>query len=286
MANLHIFDFSGTLTLGSLIFGRSDVLQQALQATGVWSLWLARRTAGEASVEEQIAAFWNDVITPTWESGGTTHAGYARLLTERLGQHCDASPVEIHRVISDFAACYWEHLTIHPAWGAYLRRLVAQPEARVVIATDHYAEATNHILRQLTRLGLAGMPVLQAKNSPVASTTSALVANSADLGCLKSTRQFWQAVREALPQPDWSCIHLIDDFGANEAPLDAYSTPEQSAARQHAVEAVLTDVFGCRPQIVSSVLLHTTAPIATLMMEFENLIRQVVNTLAIKTCQV
>ena len=70
---LIIFDYSGTLSLESVLFGEPAKLEEELRNSGLHGL-------GVASPE----VFWNEIVDFTWERGSTTRIGYKRLLTERV----------------------------------------------------------------------------------------------------------------------------------------------------------------------------------------------------------
>ena len=52
---------------------------------------------------------------------------------------------------SRFVDAYSEQSTIDPRWRPLLKKLAADPSARTVIASDHYAEATDVIVGSLSR---------------------------------------------------------------------------------------------------------------------------------------
>jgi len=106
---------------------------------------------------------------------------------------------------------------------------------RLVVASDHYAEATAHIVSELERLGLEARPVTEP------APGSILVATSADLGSRKQSPEFWKAVQTAIGPVD--SVAVVDDFGANEHSDDPYGAEEEVAERREATVRVLGQVF-------------------------------------------
>ena len=229
-----VLDFSGTLSLEATLFGREENLLQALRASGLWRLGV-----------RDVAFFWSQIVAPTWQEGSTTPKGYRRVLAERLGelapQGVQGSEAERLAAAERFVARYLAHTTIVPAWGPVLKRLQQRPHTRLIVGSDHYAEATAHIVEQLHALGVAAAPA----GMPGAVGEAVLVANSADLGHPKASRPFWEALKRThAPEP--TTILLVDDFGANENPLDRYADPTQVAARQKQTIELLSFVLGAQ----------------------------------------
>ncbi len=234
-AAMVVLDFSGTLSLQATLFARPENLARALQASGLWRLGI-----------NSVQMFWDEIINPTWEEGSTTPKGYLRLLYERAqqvllrrGRAPDAQ--EILAAVGDFADRYFRHSVIDPAWEEPIARSLAWPRTRVVVATDHYAEATARISEQLESLGISCVPSLHR-----ARYGQIIVANSADLGYHKASRGFWEALQKAQDMEAFSTIAVVDDFGANEYSLDAYADPSRVAERLNKTIALLSAVFGAR----------------------------------------
>ncbi|NLA25925.1 MAG: hypothetical protein GX878_00870 [Firmicutes bacterium] len=216
-SNVAVLDFSGTLSPGAAHFGQAEILQQALQDSGLTGLGLDGPT------------FWNKVINPAWQEGSTTARGYSRLLCEgvlRLATARGKIPDEeaVSTAASLFTAYYLDYSTIHPRWFPLLKQLVQRKIT--VVATDHYAEATGHIIRQLKGAGLHAAPALYARSGHI------LVANSADLGAHKESPSFWKALRHTIKEAAPSSLLLVDDFGYNEQREDNYSRAEMVFARR------------------------------------------------------
>lgn len=223
-SNLVVVDFSGTLSLGSVLFGREESLQKALRSSHLYELGI-----------DQPDIFWNELVHPTWEEGSTTSQGYSALLAARVqhrlqAQHREVAERYVKRSASRFVRLYLRASRIHTVWREVLQYLLSVPSVRVVIATDHYAEATAHIEAQLRRLGV------------VEEEERVLIANSADIGARKESAAYWEQVRARLPVPPSEVI-LIDDFGANEHALDAYAEASAVARRREATAVTLQQVF-------------------------------------------
>ncbi len=228
---LVVLDFSGTLSLGAVRFAQDEVLREALVQSGLW----------EAGVDS-LETFWRGVVDPTWEVASTSRCGYGPALYERARALAEARGLQpeerdLQARAEAFVARYLAHSTIDPAWGPLLRELAAWPGVTTVIATDHYAEATAHILEQLAAMGVAAAPALEG-------SARVLVANSADLGALKADQAFWERLRPVLAEEPLGRIVLVDDFGANEGLLDSYGDRSQVERRVSATLDVLGGVFG------------------------------------------
>jgi hypothetical protein len=257
MKYLVIFDFSGTLSIEAVLFGRDENLCREFKLSGLWQIGL-----------QSSEIFWSDVIAPTWQQGATTPIGYAALLTTRLASICDQPETVIARCAAAFADRYFTGSCIHLAWVSLLRELVEHPDTLVLIATDHYADATGHILNQLKRLDIPGASFSQTAHEWHGDTI--VIANSADVGTLKATAEFWHRVKDRLALETLSSIVLVDDFGWNESSDDRYAAAEKITTRKQATEDVLSVVFGCPVRTVPFLLQHKySAQENTLMREFQ-----------------
>ncbi|NTW07708.1 MAG: hypothetical protein HGA29_07685, partial [Syntrophaceae bacterium] len=91
---LIIFDYSGTLSLEAVAFGRSDILMRHLLESGLFALGV-----------DNAALFWN-IVNETWQEGSTTGAGYKKVMCERIaelfGPKAAAKREEIARSVSKF----------------------------------------------------------------------------------------------------------------------------------------------------------------------------------------
>lgn len=227
-----LLDFSGTLSLGAVLFARPASLVEALQRSHLWELGV-----------DSLQVFWEEIVNPTWEEGSTTGKGYRRLLCERVRELARRRGIEVDedelkRRAAAFVAAYLARSAIDPAWGTVLRALASRPSVAAIVATDHYAEATAHIVGELTALGLAAAPALSAQGPGVV-----LVANSADLGAPKASRGFWERLWEALGAPPIARAVIVDDLGANEQPQDSYAAPEMIQRRMAQMVQSVAAVF-------------------------------------------
>lgn len=241
-AALVAFDFSGTLTIAGPQFAADDVLADRLREAGLWELGI-----------DSAELFWQRLVAPTWQRGSTTADGYASVLAGAAAgvlheRGRDVPPATIERATAAFAGRYFAHSVIAPQWDGFLQRLRAMSQVAVVIATDHYAEATAHITAELAARGVDAAPVAGATHVPA----QILIANSADLGHVKATPDFWRPVRQAVGAVER--LVLVDDFGVNEQLSDAYADREQVRRRRRATTAALQEVFGHAPHLVPFVL--------------------------------
>jgi hypothetical protein len=94
---LVILDFSGTLSLGSSLFGREESLTQALRDCGLWG-------AGVNHPDH----FWQKVADATWEEGSVTGEALPR--------------VEVAARVRRFVNGYLSHATVDAAWVPLVTR--------------------------------------------------------------------------------------------------------------------------------------------------------------------
>lgn len=243
---LAVLDFSGTLSLGAARFAAPARLSDELRRSGLADL-------GIASPE----AFWDALVNPTWDRGSTTTEGYVTVLATAAVAHLRergtaVDGATVRSIVQRFADRYFAASTIDDAWRPWLHRLVDLPRTAVVVATDHYAEATAHIVGQLAHLDVDAVTVRPdtpgSNADPPAGPSDApgleravLVANSADIGHHKQSSAFWSPVVDVLGTRDR--VAVIDDFGANEAEADAYAHDARVQRRRQATTSLLADVF-------------------------------------------
>ncbi|HSJ45223.1 MAG TPA: hypothetical protein VK923_11135 [Euzebyales bacterium] len=243
---LAVLDFSGTLSLGAARFAAQARLSDELRRSGLANL-------GIASPE----VFWDALVVPTWSRGSTTTEGYVTVLSAAAVTHLRegdtaVDDATVRNAVQRFADRYFAASTIDDAWRPCLHRLVDLPRTAVVVATDHYAEATAHIVGQLAHLDVDAVAVRPdtpgshadppARPSDAPSQERAvLVANSADVGCHKRSSAFWSPVVDIVGTRDR--VAVIDDFGANEAEADAYAHDARVQRRRQATTSLLADVF-------------------------------------------
>jgi hypothetical protein len=226
-----IFDYSGTLSLEAPRFGRPSNLLRMLAESGLSPL-------GVTTPE----IFWEEIVGPTWIEGSTTAIGYKRVMAERieaLGLAPGATVAEITAAASRFVDRYLDHSQIDPHWRPLLEKLTGCPDAAVVIATDHYAEATETIIRYLRSWGI---PAGKA-GEEVDPRFLFSVANSADIGFWKTDRRFWEVLKSRFSLERVRSVLIIDDFGFNEDQGDRYGEWAKIEARQEKTIAVLGEVF-------------------------------------------
>ncbi|HON99301.1 MAG TPA: hypothetical protein PLN44_02705 [Syntrophales bacterium] len=229
--SLVIVDYSGTLSCAAALFALPHRLEGELRASG-----LAARGVKDG------ASLFARVVRPTWQEATTTALGYGGAIVAALGGE-DGDGEELRRAAGTFVGRYLAASTIEEAWLPLLTEPARRPGLFLLVATDHYAEATGAILGHLAALGLAGAAVRDwgRKGGPPLA-----VANSADLGFPKESEGFWEACRSFLPLGGVRRIVVVDDFGANEA----YADPRDVPRRRRAVGEAVGRVFGLRPEIV------------------------------------
>lgn len=236
---LVVLDFSGTLSPDAVRFAAPDRIVEELRRAGLWELGI-----------DSTALFWEQVIDPSWHEGSTTTTSYLAVLSDAVAEVLrtrdrDVAREIIERCVGAFAVRYFACSTIAPQWRGYLTRVIGRGDTTVVVATDHYAEATAHIGAELATLGIASAPI----SDSLTDEPRVAVANSADLGCHKATARYWQAIGRTLGPHPVSCLVLIDDFGANEATGDTYADPAQVARRHAGASALLSEVFAVDPDV-------------------------------------
>ncbi|MDD4998002.1 MAG: hypothetical protein PHI99_07605 [Syntrophales bacterium] len=242
---LVIFDYSGTLSLEGPRFAGPDRLEKALRQSGLFALGVTTPDF-----------FWEQIVDPTWIEGSTTAIGYKKVMTARmeaLVPSPDALQEKIATAVSHFVDGYFDRSRIDPAWRPILERLSAHPEMVPVIATDHYAEATETIIRNLHSWNIGARkageeigPCRPAEEGAGASSgqgSPILIANSADIGFWKADPRFWEFLKKRLPPGKIQSILIVDDFGFNEEQGDRYGESVRVEARQRETLAVLEKTF-------------------------------------------
>jgi len=233
---LIIFDYSGTLSLDAVLFARPGNLMKELRESGLVNL-------GVTSPE----IFWKEIVNPTWEEGSTTSVGYKGVVVKRIREKF--SPAVSDDIIaiaaSRFVESYLGHSHVDKRWKHILRILDEHSSVCVVIATDHYAEATGYILKFLGELGVQAVTAEEAFVNP-----GFVVANSADLGVHKTNRRFWKILKASLRLDAVRRILLIDDFGFNEMEGDSYGGLEKVEKRKETTVGLLKEVFPASVQAI------------------------------------
>lgn len=239
---LVIFDYSGTLSLEAPRFGQPANLVRALAESGLFSL-------GVTTPE----IFWEEIVGPTWIEGSTTAIGYKRVMAERiaaLGLAPGATGAEITAAASRFVDRYLDHSRIDPHWRPLLEKLAGYPGAAVVIATDHYAEATETIIRYLHSWDIPAWKAGEEAEPRLSPLFLFSVANSADIGFWKADRRFWEVLKSRFSLETVRSVLIIDDFGFNEDQGDSYGEWARIEARQEKTFTVLGEVFQAGVEVI------------------------------------
>ncbi|MFH1982103.1 MAG: hypothetical protein ABIL58_09665 [Pseudomonadota bacterium] len=223
-----VFDYSGTLSMGAVDFGRNDRLQAALERSGLSAFGV-----------DTPAVYWQRIVRPTWPVASVTARPFSRyIVAQVLGSTPPDAPPDAPPALTAaagrFVEAYLAASDIAAPWRPLLRRLCRRSDVRVIIATDHYAEATVAIIGHLATLGLSGAPLAFAAKA----SHDIRVANSADLGCRKADPSFWRKVASVVGGKP-AALMLVDDFGAAESAAAGYGAPEDVARRKRlATEAL------------------------------------------------
>ena len=235
---LIIFDYSGTLSLEMAVFARPDNLMKHLKSSGLFALGLHSK-----------ALFW-EIIKATWTEGSTTGLGYKKVMLARLEELfpeiTSSRKTETAKAVAGFVDAYLDNSRIDEHWRLILKKLSLDKSVRVIIATDHYAEATQAIIKNLAKWDIQAMPLMADAESNI------MVANSADMGIHKAQQQFWQMLKDILRQ-NYHNILLIDDFGQNEQQKDDYGEPMKVIERRQMTVKILRKVFAADVESISFV---------------------------------
>jgi len=233
---LIIFDYSGTLSLESTLFARPEYLMKQLTESGLMALGVSNPDV-----------FWNEIVNPSWLEGSTTPAGYKKVIEDGIAVIFDktkkpAVPYgKIADAASSFVDSYLGHSRIDQRWQPVFNEFSRYPSLRVIIATDHYAEATAYIIRYLNEFQIHAVAAKDAFTS--SESAGVVVACSADLGVHKADHRFWEILKTGLNIHDVREILLVDDFGYNEQKRDIYGTQEKVEKRKIDTEKLIRDVF-------------------------------------------
>ena len=239
---LVIFDYSGTLSLESTLFARPDFLKKQFKESGLVDLGI-----------ESPEIFWGEIVNPTWQEGSTTAAGYKKVIGDRISallyHNMSIVPcVKISDAASIFVDSYLSHSRIDQRWQPIFFKLQSHPSVKVIVATDHYAEATGYILRFLHELRIQAVAAKDAFANP--DYAGVVVACSADLGVHKADSRFWDILKTGLNLSETRCVLLIDDFGYNEQKGNSYGTSEKVEQRKIDTVKLLQEVFSAQVKTV------------------------------------
>jgi hypothetical protein len=232
---LIIFDYSGTLSTGAVLFGRPEYLMDRLKKSGLAALGVTG-----------LDIFWNDIVNPTWNEGSTSSSGYKNLMIRQVKEivnrsNLSTSDKDIINAVSRFVDSYFTHSRIDMRWQPILRKLAGNLLVLSLIASDHYAEATDYIVQFLRDLQVQGKPVMEVFHGN--ESPSFIVANSADLGFHKDDLRFWEFLKSNLRMEMIRQILLIDDFGYNESRESRYSHSDAIEARKRDIVSIVEEVF-------------------------------------------
>ncbi len=238
---LIIFDYSGTLSLDAALFARPGNLMKELRKSGLVDL-------GVTSPE----IFWKEIVNPTWEEGSTTSVGYKGIMVKRIREKFSPAMSDdiIALAASRFVESYFGHSRVDKRWKHILGILGEHPDVCVVIATDHYAEATGYILEFLGELGVQAVTAKEVFVDPLKSVRF-VVANSADFGVHKADRRFWETLKVSLRLDAVRRILIIDDFGFNEMEGDSYGGLKKVEKRKETTVGLLEEIFPVSVQAIS-----------------------------------
>jgi len=243
---LIIFDYSGTISSESTLFGRPDYLMKQLKESGLMDLGVTSPTI-----------FWEQIVNPTWVEGSTTRVGYKKVMEDKIRAilHQKVSTVDVVQIsdaASLFVDSYLSHSRIDGRWQDVLDKLNRYPSVRAIIATDHYAEATGYILQFLEELHIQAAAARAAMAAP--GSTAVIVANSADIGFHKDNLRFWEILKNGLYMGGVRHVLLIDDFGCNEEKGNSYSAPEKVDQRKRETVRLLREGFSAKVQEIPFII--------------------------------
>jgi len=243
---LIIFDYSGTISLESVLFGQPDYLMKQLRESGLTDLGVT-----------SPSIFWEQIVNPTWVKGSTTQVGYKKIIEDRINtifhqNMCIVSNAKISDAASLFVDSYLNHSGIDGRWQPVFEKLNRYPSVRVIIATDHYAEATGYILKYLEEFHVETAAARTAMAVP--RNAAVIVANSADLGFHKDNFRFWTILKDGLCMDEVRQVLLIDDFGGNEERENSYSEPEKVEQRKRVTVRLLQEIFSAEVQAVPFII--------------------------------
>jgi len=233
--HLIIFDYSGTLSFEAVAFAKPENLREELKKSGLWDLGI-----------QTPNLFWEQVVNPTWQEGSTTPIGYKKIIDQQVKRlipqlSSTFSDDRIFQAASLFVDRYLENSRMDARWRPLLQSLSRKVGLCLVIATDHYAEATGAILHFLKTWEIPATTLAASPDTILPGRM--IVANSADLGVHKADRRFWEILRKRLELDRLRHILLIDDFGVNEQKDDLYADLQKVEKRRQQTIALLKAAF-------------------------------------------
>lgn len=229
---LVIFDYSGTLSLDAVRFAEDDNLTGELARSGLAGLGIA-----------DTETFWNEIVNPTWQEGSITGIGYREIIYRRIKEVFSppVSDKEIRLSAARFVDSYLTHSPVDARWRFILQKLKSETSVVTVIATDHYAEATDYIAGFLKEMGIGAISLKDVSGATVFQEF--VVANSSDMGVHKIDQGFWEMVRDALVLDTVQRFLIIDDFGFNEEAGDSYADHRKVEDRKRKTIGLLEGIF-------------------------------------------
>jgi hypothetical protein len=266
---MMIFDYSGTLSRDASLFAKPDNLMKHLEASGLGALKI-----------ESPSIFWEQLVNPTWHEGSTTSAGYRKVMRERLqtilcGVKSTAATSQIDDAVTSFVDSYFRHSHIDRQWTQALRLLSENPSVITIIATDHYAEATDCIRHFLHGCDIQAISATEGFSCR--ERHPFIVANSADLGVHKVDPRFWELLKSKFNLQSIRCILMVDDFGYHEQKADRYADRENVEARRYETVGMLNSVFQSEIEVVPFMVKDGDLSTYSL---YANLIMEVTSTIA------
>ncbi len=236
---LVIFDYSGTLSLGAVEFGRPGNLKRHLEESGLAGIGI-----------DTPDRYWHEVVNPTWPDASTSTTGFQSTVAGCIQKMKmpGATSRLIETAVAKFLAAYMDHSHIDQRWQPLLSDIQNRPDTLGLIATDHYAEATAAILAHMAVLGMSATPA--AGEISHDGKNMFIVANSADIGYLKADHRFWATLRKTWLSIPIKKLVLVDDFGINEQGLTEYAESSRIETRIVATRQALSEAFGVQPQII------------------------------------
>ena len=229
---LVIFDYSGTLSLDAVRFAEDDNLTEELARSGLAGLGIA-----------DTETFWAEIVNPTWQEGSTTSVGYREVIFRSIREvfSPEASDEAIRLSAARFVDSYLTHSPVDARWRSILQKLNSEASVVTVIATDHYAEATDYIVGFLKEMGIGAISLKDM--SGATAFPKFVVANSADMGVHKIDQGFWEMVRDVLVLDTVQSSLIIDDFGFNEEAGDSYADRRKVEDRKNKTIGLLEGIF-------------------------------------------
>lgn len=191
MSTAVILDYSGTICTEAPRLAIPERLDKALEKSGLKDMGL------------DVFSYWSKVVFPFWEQAKTGKLSLADCIKKALAEGVNhRSSVCAQRFVSIFMS----KLFPHKEWVDVLKRFI-EKSIKVIIATEHYQEATEAIQTHLIENS-----ILSAIYPHKAQCT---IVCSASVGYGKKEREFWDAVKDAAGKSER--IIYADDFNLNEA---------------------------------------------------------------------